>query len=75
MNYIRHPPLTRVNPDLIALLLQKIDRANERDVRKSLRKIAEQSLCTWIVFFGKQPKIIPQCEQTLHHLTSFLFAA
>src|SRR5712671_4966045 len=47
---------------------------DQRHVRKSLREIPELTLRYRIVFFGKQPEIVSNSEQTLKHLARFLFA-
>jgi hypothetical protein len=49
----------------LVLFCQNSGRVYERDVREGLGKIAELPFSDGIVFFGKKPKIISQCEQSL----------
>ena len=47
------------------LISEKSRATHQRDVRKSLREIAQLTLVAWIVFFREQSKIVAEIKQPL----------
>src|SRR5262245_28959985 len=64
--------VSRQEPVFIA---QNSSTTYQCDVRESLRKISQLTLCARIILFGEQSEIIANIEQSLEQLACFFFPA
>src|SRR4029434_7559515 len=56
-------------------IAQNSSATYQRDMRESLRKISQLTLCARIVLFREQSKIVAHIEQPLEQFSCFFFSA